>query len=95
MDEYAYSEKIFNLHFKHFLRLNGKSGFSMLELGPGDSLLSALFGYLNGAETIYLLDVGDFACTDVKLYKNAFDKWCKANTLTRPSPDFGSVDSLT
>ena len=94
MNKTVYSEKIFNMHFKHFAGLQREGGFSMLELGPGDSLLSALFGYLNGAETIYLLDVGDFAGTSIDVYRDAFDGWCKRNTLTRPSPDFGSLDSF-
>lgn len=94
MGKYAYSEKIFSMHFKNFSSAKRKNRFSMLELGPGDSLLSALFGYLNGAETIYLLDVGNFADTDVKLYKNAFDRWCEEHVLIRPAPDFGSFDSF-
>ena len=76
MDTSDYSEKIFNMHFKHFSSTNPKNGFTMLELGPGDSVLSALFGYLNGAEAIYLLDVGSFASADIDLYRDAYDRWC-------------------
>lgn len=82
------------MHFKHFSSTNPKNGFTMLELGPGDSVLSALFGYLNGAEAIYLLDVGSFASADIDLYRDAYDRWCKKNLLVRKPPDFKSFDAF-
>lgn len=90
MDTSNYAEKIFNLHFRHFSNLRQKSGFTVLELGPGDSALSALYAYLHGANAIYLIDVGDFVNTSVNTYRNAYDRWCETNVTTRKSPDFKS-----
>ena len=42
MDRFPYASKIFQMHFKHFKVQQPGSGFTMLELGPGDSLSAAL-----------------------------------------------------
>ena len=94
MNTSIYSEKVFNMHFKHFSDQEFRNGFNMLELGPGDSALSALYGYLNGANNIYLLDVGNFASTNMDLYKTSFEKWCEQNELTRLRPDFSCFEQF-
>ena len=43
----------------------------MLEIGPGNSIISALYGYGSGFTKIYLIDVGNFATKNLKFYKNA------------------------
>ena len=40
-------------------------GFTVLELGPGDSILSGLVARSMGASQAWLVDAGDFADTDV------------------------------
>ncbi len=40
-----------------------------LEIGPGDSLFSALIAHAFGASTSYLIDVGLFARNDLKPYR--------------------------
>jgi SAM-dependent methyltransferase len=42
----------------------------ILELGPGDSVVSALLGFSKGASITYLVDVGSFARTDIAFYRN-------------------------
>jgi SAM-dependent methyltransferase len=44
-------------------------GFTVLELGPGDSLGTALIAAALGAEHCYLADNGDYASRDVNSYK--------------------------
>ena len=44
-------------------------GFVGLELGPGDSLLSAMVAHAFGASAYYLIDVGAFAQTDANRYR--------------------------
>lgn len=92
MNDASYAEKVFNMHFAHFAKSQPQGGFKMLELGPGDSILSALYGYLNGAGAVYLMDVGRFASTNLSIYKTAYDKWCAENVTNRPEPDFSSFD---
>lgn len=45
--------------------------FTVLELGPGDSLLSALNMTALGAGKCYLVDVAQFATMETEVYKNA------------------------
>ena len=46
------------------------AGLTLLELGPGDSLINAVYAAAYGAQ-IYLIDVGDFAINDVGFYHRA------------------------
>ena len=44
-------------------------GLNLLELGPGDSLGTALVGKALGAEAVTLIDVGSFATRDMAVYR--------------------------
>jgi hypothetical protein len=68
MDRPAWAYDVFQRHFDSadFHRRNG--GFSLLELGPGDSLFSALIGKARGASSVCLVDIGPFAGADFSLY---------------------------
>jgi SAM-dependent methyltransferase len=48
--------------------LSLRKGLTVLELGPGDSLFTALIAKANGASHVYLVDVGPFATTDLAAY---------------------------
>jgi SAM-dependent methyltransferase len=68
MNKPAYAEAVF---FEHVERVGGPDaleGKVCLELGPGDSLASAILARALGARGIYLVDVGNFAETDVSVY---------------------------
>ena len=69
MNKSAYAERVF---FGHAEKIGGPGAFAgkvCLELGPGDSLASAILAHALGAEAIYLVDVGPFAETDVAVYR--------------------------
>lgn len=69
MDSPDYAQKIFDLHIRRGYpdgRLDGKV---VLEIGPGDSLASAVFAHAHGATETILVDAGDFASRDVALYR--------------------------
>ena len=70
MDNYEYALKIFKLHFAHWTKL-GKSEkeFVCLEMGPGDSLASALIAKAYGASKSYHVDVDGYATKDITVYK--------------------------
>ena len=51
-------------------RLIARPGFTMLEIGPGDSLASGVAAYALGAERSILVDTGDFASRDLQLYRD-------------------------
>ena len=94
MEKFSYSSKIFNLHFKHFKEAQNVSGFTLLELGPGDSLMTALFGYALGARRTYLVDVGNFASKDLSFYSEAFDQLVESQSVNVTKPNFGSFETM-
>ena len=68
MERPDYALNVFRGHFDRadFPRKN--SGFVGLELGPGDSLFSALIARTLGASRTYLVDVGRLAWADLDRY---------------------------
>lgn len=68
MDSPDYALRIFDLHVDRAFpdgRLDGKT---VLEIGPGDSLASAVAARAVGAERTLLVDAGAYASGDVALY---------------------------
>ena len=51
----------------------GNNSLVVLELGPGDSLLTAIFSFAHNASASYLVDVNDFANKDLGVYYEAID----------------------
>jgi len=70
MADAGYAIKIFSLHFKRTVKDGNAKGCVFLEMGPGDSVASALLAYSVGAKKIYLIDVDDFAIRDIQFYKS-------------------------
>jgi SAM-dependent methyltransferase len=68
MDEPEYALRVFRRHFDaaDFARKSGN--FVALEIGPGNSLFSALIAPAFRASRTYLVDVGPFATTNVTSY---------------------------
>ncbi len=52
--------------------LSRNSDFSVLELGPGDSVFSAVIALSLNASRVYLVDAGAFATTDITAYAQLF-----------------------
>ncbi len=65
--EYAF--KVFQRHFDRVKALQGRSGFTLLELGPGDSIASAIIGQAFGASKTYLVDSGRYATEALSGYR--------------------------
>ncbi|HEX5635068.1 MAG TPA: hypothetical protein VFX50_17615 [Gemmatimonadales bacterium] len=70
MTDVAYARAVFERHLA-VLPAPFRPGFTALELGPGDSLFSAVLARLAGAARTYLVDAGAFATDDVALYRDA------------------------
>jgi SAM-dependent methyltransferase len=68
MDDPAYAVNVFLKHLKIGGFEPPDSGFVSLELGPGDSILSGMIAASHGAKLTYLVDVGDFAHSDIDRY---------------------------
>jgi hypothetical protein len=69
MERPDYALGVYRCHFDAaaFGRKNGE--FVALELGPGDSLDSAIIAKAFGASQTYMVDVGDFASSDLACYR--------------------------
>jgi SAM-dependent methyltransferase len=75
MDDLAYAEDVFNRH-RAIARESGPlEGKTLLELGPGDSVLSALLAEKDRVAHTYLVDSGPYASRDVRLYRGARRSW--------------------
>jgi Methyltransferase domain len=69
MEQPEYAFQIFCRHFERVQFPRKSGGFVCLELGPGDSLFSALIARALGASKVYLVDVAPFARRDVAPYR--------------------------
>jgi SAM-dependent methyltransferase len=52
--------------------LSNNGDFAVLELGPGDSIFSAVIAMSLKATRVWLVDAGYFATTDIEVYKDMF-----------------------
>jgi SAM-dependent methyltransferase len=69
MDRPEYALRIFRRHFDAASLAGKADGFVGLELGPGDSLDSALIAKTFGASKTFLVDAESCASTDVGVYR--------------------------
>ena len=91
MDSCNYAIKIFNLHFNRAFTKKKPIQIKILELGPGDSIASAIIAYAHGVSRIYLVDVGKFATKNLDFYKKLANK-LKSDGL--PTPDLTNISSI-
>lgn len=91
MDTADYPVKIFNLHVNRAFPQGMPPGLVVLELGPGDSIASALLGFASGVRHTYLVDAGNFARKDVTFYR-----FLAADMASRglPMPDIATARSF-
>jgi hypothetical protein len=90
MDDLGYADRVVEAHLSR-VDVQLEPGFCALEIGPGDSLLSAVCARAAGAGRMYLVDAGRFAVRDVEPY------CALANSLAArglPAPDLDDVRSL-
>ena len=69
MEEPSYAHCVYRKHFDAARSRKNFKGFVGMELGPGDSRLSAMIAHAYGATAYHLIDVGAFAQSDVKGYE--------------------------
>lgn len=85
MNEAEYAKRVFDGHCTSAFA-QGFAGKSLLELGPGDSLLSAVFARWGGASRMTLVDVGAFANKDIGIYRAAAEALPYAAGGAAPQP---------
>lgn len=65
----SYAFSTFHRHYDRCRAAGLVDGFTMPELGPGESVASALLGAAYGASRSYLVDVGRYVKTDMRVYR--------------------------
>ena len=68
MEDGSYALQVFEQHYQRTGLTSGNE-FTGLELGPGDSVISALIARGYGATKTYLVDTGSYAVIDSATYK--------------------------
>jgi Methyltransferase domain len=85
MHDPAYALRVFREHFARARLVPGQP-FVALELGPGDSLASAVIAAAHGAQRTYLVDVGRFATSDLGGYRQLC-RYLREQGLVAPDLD--------
>jgi predicted SAM-dependent methyltransferase len=91
MESIDYSYKVFKAHFE---RVVPPQNFVSLELGPGDSVLSAVMNKAHGGDRCYLVDAGNFANFQLELYQRA-EAFLQASDPNFKGTHLGFLESST
>jgi len=94
MDKSNYAIGVFNAHVDRAGLTNQLSGKSLLELGPGDSIATAVISASHGAKAT-LVDAGQFVRSDHRFYTEIADKLAVSkNGFKLNLDDCDSIDKL-
>lgn len=85
MEQPAYAYGVFKKHYDRVDFPRKGRGFVALEIGPGDSLFSALVVHAHGGLCSHLIDIGKFAVNGLASYDRARD-FLKGQGLSVPDP---------
>ncbi len=72
MEDADYARQVFEIHLEAAGPL--PEGFTYLELGPGDSLATAIIARAHGASAGYLIDAGAYASRSIDTYRRLIAK---------------------
>jgi SAM-dependent methyltransferase len=87
MDAYQYALKVFRLHMQRAFDTETVAGKTILEIGPGDSVASAIIGRAYGASQIILVDAGHYASESMGFYRELADLM-RSHGLAAPQLSF-------
>ncbi|MBO8217667.1 methyltransferase domain-containing protein [Prochlorococcus marinus] len=66
----------------------------ILELGPGDSIASAIIGFCHGASCIYLVDVDNYVTKDLNFYKRLISTLKSKGLKTPNISEANSIEDI-
>ena len=66
MDTVEYSKTVFQRHFNNF-KITAND-CKVLEIGPGNSIVTGLYAHASGCSKTYLVDDGDYITRDMRFY---------------------------
>lgn len=93
MQQSKHALKVFQEHFNRYQKSPNFQDrpFVVLEIGPGDSLFSGVIAKAFGAKKTYLIDVGDFAISDITPYQKLA---ASLEQIGKPLPVLQECNSL-
>ena len=94
MQDPSYALTIFRKHYDRVEFPRKGKGYVALELGPGDSLYSALIARAYAASSIHLVDTGHFASGDIGTYKALFKRLAAEGLFSGNVSGASSVDEM-
>lgn len=95
MEEPEYAYDVFKRHFEKASQVRPlEPGFLSLELGPGESLQSALISNCFGSSKAYIVDVDRFASEDIQSYKEMANFLRSRNLDIADFNDAESIDEI-
>ena len=94
MDNSRYALQIFRRHFERSEFSKKEGGFVALELGPGDSFVSAIIANAYGASKCYMVDAGNFAVDGIKVYQRLLENLQSVGIGVGEAADCASVEEL-
>src|SRR5271166_6501606 len=86
-----YAIGVFENHFNRVEFARKREGFVVVELGPGDSIFTALIANAHGASKSYLIDAGAYSSQDLDPLR-VLARELKARGLA--APDLGGTESI-
>jgi len=95
MKNVKYAFSVYLKHFRNFKTCDNRvKDFVCLELGPGDSLFSALITYALGGSFCYLIDIDRLATSDVIAYRQMADYLSSQGLPTPKLSDCKRLDDV-
>lgn len=88
MEQFDYALRVFRSHFD---RSRLTTNLTICEIGPGDSLFTAVIAKALGASRCYLVDVGAFAHSDMAPYRRLI---AHLDAIGLPMPTLRTCDNL-
>jgi len=94
MDSPEYALQVFRKHFDRSEFPKKEGDFVALELGPGDSFVSAIVANAYGASKCYMVDAGNFAVDDIKVYRRIIENLQSTGIDAGHDGDCASIEEL-
>jgi SAM-dependent methyltransferase len=91
MDDALYAHTVFARHMSY---LNTAQDWSGLELGPGDTVFSAVLAKSRGVANYWLVDVGSFAHSSPEFYKRMLND-LRTREILGQMPDIDAAKDLS
>ena len=93
MDTFQYPIKVFKSHYKNDTRIDKNKDKLILEIGPGDSLSTAILASCYGLKSI-LIDRDNFANKDINHYKKFSEYLLKNNFIPADISNVSNIEEM-